>query len=261
MLTDLVDVLRGAGLAVVERPGWRTRGHGQMSGVRCVVLHHTAGPATGEAPSLGVVENGRPGLAGPLAQLGPRPLGHLVRRRRRALPPHRRDLRALAGQTWAVGVEAEATGRDPWPPVQYSSYLRGARALADHYDVPHSRVLGHREIARPLGRKIDPNFDLATFRAALTSQESILTTPAGLWAAPIRNFNGDVVSAQQILVGTEARTADLQRQLAAARAEIAALTVKVESITPGPVTVTNPPVDLRALAATVADVLAERLRG
>jgi hypothetical protein len=89
-----------------------------------------------------------------------------------------------------------------------------------------------------------------------------------VWAAPIRNFNGDVVQAQQILVGTEARIGDLQRQLAAARAEIAAaraeiaaLTAKVEAITPGPVTVTNPPVDLRALAATVADVLAERLRG
>ena len=88
-----------------------------------------------------------------------------------------------------------------------------------------------------------------------------MTTPAGLWAAPIRNFNGDVVQAQQILVGTEARIADLQRQLVAARAEIAALTTKVETITPGPATVTNPPVDLRALAATVADVLAERLRG
>ena len=69
MLTDLADVLRGAGLTVVERPGWQSRGHGPMSGVRCVVLHHTAGPATGEAPSLGVVENGRPDLTGPLAQL------------------------------------------------------------------------------------------------------------------------------------------------------------------------------------------------
>lgn len=88
-----------------------------------------------------------------------------------------------------------------------------------------------------------------------------MTTPAGLWTAPIRNFNGDVVAAQQILVGTEARVADVQRQLAAARAEIATLTAKVEGISPGPVTVTNPPVDLRALAATVADVLAERLRG
>lgn len=95
-----------------------------------------------------------------------------------------------------------------------------------------------------------------------------MTTPAGLWAALIRNFNGDVVAAQQILVGTEARVADLQRQLAAARAEVTvaptgkvdALTAKVETITPGPVTVTNPPVDVRAVAAATADVLAERLR-
>jgi hypothetical protein len=260
MLTDLADVLRGAGLTVVERPGWRTRGHGQMSGVRCVVLHHTAGPATGEAPSLGVVENGRPDLPGPLAQLV---LGRsgtwyvvaagLCHHTGATFEPWQRN-------TWAVGVEAEATGRDPWPPVQYSSYLRGARALADHYGVPHSRVLGHREIAAPLGRKTDPNFDLATFRAALTSQEDPMTTPAGVWATPIRNFNGDVVQAQQILVGIEARVADLQRQLAAARAEITALSAKVDGITPGPVTVNNPPVDLRALAATVADVLAERLR-
>jgi hypothetical protein len=43
------------------------------------------------------------------------------------------------GNTWAVGVEAETTGRDPWPPVQYASYVRGARTLADHYGVPYSR--------------------------------------------------------------------------------------------------------------------------
>lgn len=260
MLTDLADVLRSAGLTVVERPGWHSRGHGPMSGVRCVVLHHTAGPATGEAPSLGVVENGRPDLTGPLAQLvlGRSGTWYVVAA---GLCYHTgATFEPWQDNTWAVGIEAEATGRDPWPPVQYACYVRGARALADHYGVPYSRVLGHREIARPLGRKSDPNFDLATFRTALTSQENTMTTPAGLWAAPIRNFNGDVVAAQQILVGTEARVADMQRQLAAARAEIAALTAKVEAISPGPVTVTNPPVDLRALAATVADVLAERLR-
>ncbi len=228
MLTDLADVLRGAGLAVVERPGWRTRGHGQMSGVRCVVLHHTAGPATGEAPSLGVVENGRPGLSGPLAQLvlGRSGTWYVVAA---GLCHHTgATFEPWQANPWAVGIEAEATGRDTWPPVQYSSYVRGARALANHYRVPTSRVLGHREIARPLGRKTDPNFDLATFRAALTSQENTMT-PADVWAAPIRNFNGDTVGAQQILVAIEARLADLQRDLAAARAEISALTAKVEA--------------------------------
>ena len=133
-----------------------------------MVLHHTAGPATGEAPSLGVVENGRPDLTGPLAQLvlGRSGTWYVVAA---GLCYHTgATFEPWQGNTWAVGIEAEATGRDPWPPVQYAGYVRGARALADHYGVPFSRVLGHREIARPLGRKSDPNFDLATFRAALT---------------------------------------------------------------------------------------------
>jgi hypothetical protein len=139
MLTDLADVLRGAGLTVVERPGWQSRGHGPMSGVRCVVLHHTAGPATGEAPSLGVVENGRPDLTGPLAQLvlGRSGTWYVVAA---GLCYHTgATFEPWQGNTWAVGVEAETTGRDPWPPVQYASYVRGARTLADHYGVPYSR--------------------------------------------------------------------------------------------------------------------------
>jgi hypothetical protein len=152
MLTDLADVLRGVGLKVVERPGWQSRGHGPMSGVQCVVLHHTAGPATGEAPSLGVVENGRPDLTGRLAQLvlGRSGTWYVVAAE---LCYHTgATFEPWQGNTRAVGIEAEATGRDPWPPVQYAGYVRGARALADHYGVPYSRVLGHREIARPLGR-------------------------------------------------------------------------------------------------------------
>ena len=141
-----------------------------MSGVRCVVLHHTAGPATGEAPSLGSSRTAGRDWRGRWRSWSSAArawyavaagLCHL----------HRRDLEPWQGNTWAVGVEAEATGRDPWPPVQYPATC-AAPALADHYDVPHSRVLGHREIARPLGRKIDPNFDLATFRAALTRRRA-----------------------------------------------------------------------------------------
>lgn len=70
MLTDLATVLRAAGLKVQEVPGWKTRGHGQMTSVETIACHHTAGPKTGNYPSLGVVRDGRPGLDGPLAQLG-----------------------------------------------------------------------------------------------------------------------------------------------------------------------------------------------
>ena len=226
-LTALADVVRAAGLATVEEPGWRTRGHGGLAvpAPAAIVLHHTAGPPTGDAPSLGVVRDGRPGLPGPLAQL--------VLARSGRVHVVAAGLCWHAGATWetwqsnaySIGIEAEATGRAPWPPVQYDAYVRLARALADHYGVPYARVLGHKEVARPAGRKTDPNFDVAAFRAALRVEE-----PVPDWSTPIRNFNGDTVAAQQILVATEARVADVQRRLDVVTAELAATRRLVEQL-------------------------------
>ena len=159
MLTDLPQVLRDAGLQVVEEPGWRARGHGPMSDVRTIVCHHTGG-----LKDLRVVIDGRPGLAGPLAHfwLAQTGVWHVV----------------AAGKCWhagvvrdpsyaneyAIGIEAEATGLDPWPDVQYQSYAAGCAALARHYDVPVAHVLGHKEVCAPPGRKSDPNFNMDLFR-------------------------------------------------------------------------------------------------
>jgi hypothetical protein len=66
----LAQAARMTDFPVVEVDGWRSRGHGGMDTLEGVVLHHTAGPASGDYPSLRVVRDGRPGLAGPLAQLG-----------------------------------------------------------------------------------------------------------------------------------------------------------------------------------------------
>lgn len=172
MLTDLADAARKSGLTVVEQPGWRTRGHGQMSGVRSVVCHHTAGPATGEIPSLNVVVNGRPGLPGPLSNLA---LGRsgTVYVVAAGLAYHAGVVFSppTQGNAWAIGIEAEATGTAPWPPVQYAAYTRLCRALVDHYGLTVDRVLGHKEVASPLGRKVDPNFDMKQFRAAVAAVE------------------------------------------------------------------------------------------
>lgn len=164
MLTDLADACRASGLTVAEIPGWRTRGHGEMTSVDTIVAHHTAGPASGDMPSLGVIANGRPGLPGPLAQLGLSRSGVVYV--------------VAAGVCWhagavtrreydnrhAIGIEAEATGIDPWSPVQYAAYVKLCAALCDHYGVPVDLVLGHKEVCDPPGRKIDPNFDMPTFR-------------------------------------------------------------------------------------------------
>ena len=160
MLTDLADTLRAAGLQVVEEPGWKQRGHGAMTDVATIVCHHTGG-----LKDLRVVRDGRPGLDGPLAHvwLAQDGVWHLV----------------AAGKCWhagvvrdpsfanehAIGIEAEATGVDPWPPVQYHSYAKGCAALTTRYGIHVDRVLGHKEVCAPPGRKSDPNFDMSDFRA------------------------------------------------------------------------------------------------
>jgi hypothetical protein len=58
------------GCAVVEIDGWRTRGRTYATfSPYGSVNHHTAGPRTGLAPSLGICINGRPDLPGPLCHV------------------------------------------------------------------------------------------------------------------------------------------------------------------------------------------------
>jgi hypothetical protein len=204
MLLDLADAARRSGLPVVEVPGWRTRGHGPMASVLSITCHHTAGPATGDAPSRAVVRDGRADLRGPLA--------HLMLARSGTVHVVAAGLCFHTGATWehwqsnrnAVGIEAEATGHDVWPAAQHAAYARLCRALADHYGVPYARVLGHSEVAKPAGRKVDPNFDMAAFRAAVASTEDDMPTAdeiaAAVLARRVRNFHGDTVTLEQVVV-------------------------------------------------------------
>lgn len=171
LLSDLATAVRKSGLPVVEVPGWRTRGHGEMGGVKTIVCHHTAGPSTGNYPSLGTVRDGRPGLSGPLANLG---LGRdgTVYVIAAGLCYHAGEvLRSDYGNGYSIGIEAEATGISSWPDVQMDAYARLCKALCEHYGVPVARVLGHKEVCAPVGRKTDPNFDMAVFRLAVAGTE------------------------------------------------------------------------------------------
>jgi len=175
MITELADILRKAGCPVTEVAGWKTRGHGVMTSVKGIVVHHTAGPSTGDYPSLGIVRDGRPDLPGPIAQLG---LGRsgmwFVIAAGRSYHAGNTIDDSVFGNNNAIGIEAEGTGvpadntgHKNWPQVQWDSYVRGVRALKAAYGVPTARVLGHKEAAVPAGRKIDPNFSMAEFRNAL----------------------------------------------------------------------------------------------
>jgi hypothetical protein len=180
-LTNLADVVRRSGLVVHEVDGWKTRGHGPMDDqLNGVVCHHTAGPKTGDRPSLNVVVNGRPGLAGPLSHLFLARSGgvHVVAA---GLCWHAGGVRKIG---WTnrhmIGIEAEATGVDPWPKVQMDAYARLCAELARGYSLKVDNVLGHKEVCDPPGRKIDPNFDMAAFRRDVAA----LDRPAAPKPAP-----------------------------------------------------------------------------
>lgn len=201
----LADAALLTGHPVVEVAGWKTRGHGGLTAVEGVVCHHTAGPAKGEYPSLGVVRDGRAGLPGPLAQLG---IG-----RSGTIYVIAAGLSYHAGTSkWAgytslnsrfIGIEAESTGTaNDWTPEQKDCYPRLAAALLHYMRRNASRCAGHKEIAP--GRKIDPaNWDMSGMR---TQVEHMLGDPLNriprfgnsggtpvavrddVWQAPIPDF-------------------------------------------------------------------------
>ena len=255
MVPDLAAVLRAAGLMVVETPGWQTRNHGPLLGVRTVVCHHTAGPATGDFPSLPVVRDGRPGLAGPLAQLGLARSGIWYTISAGKAWHAGVVLQPDYGNEWSIGIEAEATGHDSWPEVQLASYARGCRALIDHYGLTPARVLGHKEVCSPPGRKTDPNFDMPAFRARIAHTEADMTfTDADArtaWNHTGHAYDGDISMANALLEARNAARQALQllQLLQAARvptaAEIAAAVVA--QLPPGQAGT----VDVAAIAAAV----------
>ncbi len=214
-LSWLPQVLENAGLKVAEQPGWLTRGHGPMAAVRGIVCHHTAGSRTGNMPSLGVVTNGRPGLAGPLSQLC---LGrdgtYFVVAAGRASHAGRGQWKGItSGNSSFIGIEAENSGKsdDPWPEVQMDAYRRGVAAILTKIGEDAEMCCGHKEWALPKGRKPDPTFDMNAFRAdvaaimAGTGPVRPLIPAADSQSRPTlrRGDRGDPVKTVQAKVGAQ----------------------------------------------------------
>jgi hypothetical protein len=183
----LPQVLRDAGLKVALVDGWQTRGHGDVGPTLGVLCHHTAGSKNGNMPTLGVLIAGRPGLSGPLSQLG---LGrdgtYYVIAAGRCYHAGAGAWNGItSGNANLIGIEAENTGgNDPWPAIQVDAYQRGAAAILKHVGRSADYCAGHKEYALPRGRKTDPTLDMGTFRAAVgsildgTAQPPVLIPPA-----------------------------------------------------------------------------------
>jgi len=176
-LTWLPAVLLDAGLKVAEQPGWQLGGRGDVGAIEGVICHHTAGPITGNMPSLSVVTNGRSDLPGPLSQLclGRDGTFYVVAAGRANHAGAGNWQGITTGNTSFIGIEAENTGEttgsnaDPWPAIQLDAYRRGVAAILEKIEANAIMCCGHKEYALPVGRKIDPTFDMDNFRMQVAS--------------------------------------------------------------------------------------------
>jgi len=169
----LPDVLEDAGLKVALVDGWKDRGRGDVSTTKGVICHHTAGPKTGNMPSLKIVTNGRSNLPGPLSQLclGRDGTFYVVAAGRANHAGKGAWQGINSGNSSFIGIEAENTGKNigtrddfPWPEVQMDAYQRGVAAILKHINQKPIMCCGHKEYALPAGRKPDPLFDMNVFR-------------------------------------------------------------------------------------------------
>lgn len=163
MLTWIPEVLRDAGLVVVEYDGWQTR-MTRASGLEVmgVVCHHTAtAPTTSNIAVARLLANGRSDLKGPLSQLGLDRDGHFW-----MIAAGRCNHNGYG--KWgndSIGIEAYNDGvGEPWPKAQLEAYERGCAALLTHVGLTPAECRGHKETDP--GRKIDPRgIDMTAFRA------------------------------------------------------------------------------------------------
>lgn len=178
-LTDLDVALRSGGIGFWADPDWRGRGQAPMSGVRAIMIHHTAG---GGSNDWKLVRDGRAGLRGLLSQMtferdgGVRLLG-AGQAWHAGTGYHPRVGRNNAN-AWTIGIEGVSRGVDnDWTPAQRREYPRVAAALCRHYGLPADAVIGHKEWAPT--RKIDPgDWDMAEFRADVRRHLARLSGPA-----------------------------------------------------------------------------------
>jgi hypothetical protein len=152
--TGIADRLRAKGLKVVEVSGWRERGSATFS-PQGSIDHHTAGPLSGNAPSLNICINGRSDLPGPLCHvLIARDNTCYVIAAGRANHAGTGGYGGLSGNSSVYGVEHEntGTGNEPWREDQRDTAARVHAALLSGIGRDSSWVCQHKEWTT---RKID----------------------------------------------------------------------------------------------------------
>ncbi|MEU9506453.1 N-acetylmuramoyl-L-alanine amidase [Micromonospora sp. NPDC048170] len=192
----LADVLRAAGVAVVEEGNWRARGVSGAFDPIGVLWHHTAATSSPSrpAPALGVCINGRSDLPGPLchALVDYHGVFHLISANRANHAGNSRGsgpIPAGSGNTMLIGWEIDYNGvNQSMTGAQYAASVTATAAVLRRLGRDASYARGHRETSTT--GKIDPSFiDLDAMRrdvAAAMAGDS----GAGTMYHQSRNPNG-----------------------------------------------------------------------
>jgi hypothetical protein len=185
-LTDLADVLRAAGLRVVEVEGWQTRARssgGYADGRPwCVMWHHTASETTPQNDVNYIVYNcpDAPVANLYLARDGEVSVcaGGAANTNGKGDPQtfSKGTVPLDSMNTYAIGVEAANSGLgETWPQVQIDAYFTLNDALTAAYGLEPTDLCSHHQYAP--SRKIDP----ATAAAVEGPWEPRALNSSGSW--------------------------------------------------------------------------------
>lgn len=175
-LARVADRCEARGIKVVRVSGWENRGRiktengrryaQDMVSIESLIVHHTATGGREDYRSLKTVTDGRGDLAGPLSNWGGGRMGTLFLIAAGSANHTGATRELWQSNQYASGFEAENDGiGEPWSLPLKVCMTVWAQEMRKEFGVPQARVLGHREICVPVGRKPDPaNFDMNEFR-------------------------------------------------------------------------------------------------
>lgn len=177
-LTDLADVLRKAGLEVVELPGWKTRGRPASSGGFDPVgnlWHHTGGASNTRDYAEWMAYTGRSDLPAPLCQVAVDRAGVCYvsaagRANHAGSAKASGPVPAGDGNALYIGWECMNTGSEGWSSAQYDAMVTAAAATSRHYGWTPAANRAHKETS--VTGKWDPGLlDMDKFRRDIANYE------------------------------------------------------------------------------------------
>lgn len=139
-MTGLASVLRGAGLTVVEIPGWKTRGRPKTTGGHDpvgVMWHHTGATSNGKAYAQWLATGGRADLPAPLCELSIDRQGVVYvcaagRCNHAGTAKASGTVAAGDGNALYLGIEFQNTGTEGWTTKQYQAGIKATAAILKH---------------------------------------------------------------------------------------------------------------------------------